>query len=85
MKKEEFNDWVMSNPRTVRKEELADFIAYAKKRYEEVADLMGEPVVNMTHGFEDKEEFLYEVESYILDCEEALMLYQEYAQREQKQ
>lgn len=69
-----FEEYVDQNPRRcIPNDEMKRFLEFAKKKYCE-----GEGVVNHCHC-EDEEDAVEEVENYISDSMEALLLYKEFA------
>jgi hypothetical protein len=66
----EFDEYQEKNPRECIPNSMNDFLAFAKKKYARLQS------VNMTHPDEDEME--EEVQNYIGDSMEALLLYKEY-------
>lgn len=78
-----FDEYWKTNPRQVIPDDMQSFVEYAAKRYGfEDADDYG---VNGHHNFDDEDEVLDEVENYLGDSMEALLLFQEYLQMKERE
>jgi hypothetical protein len=78
-KAETFEEYMRQNPRLcIPNKKMEEFLEFAKTRYKDYG------VVNGDHGGEDDEEELEQtVEYYIHDAMEALLLFQEFALKQE--
>ena len=78
LEKMKFEEFKNKNPRQCIPDTMKEFLEFAKKEYKNFDD------VNCTYS-DDLEEHLDEVESYIGECMEALLLYKKFANCEVKE
>jgi hypothetical protein len=77
-----FEEYWKKNPRPVWIDEFDDFVNFAKEKYKNVCRDADECIVNNTHiGFDEIED---EVEHYLSDFGEAMILLKEYYEKDEE-